>query len=53
MELQEDPNRGVAAGPIRRDHGQATGSSVLKEARSLKHSADRLKVAFILANSST
>ena len=39
-----DPNVAVTASPIRRDHGQATGILVLKEAKDLKHSANRLKV---------
>ena len=43
-----DPDEAVAASLIRRDHGKATGSSVLKEAKDLKHSADRLKVCLTL-----
>ena len=43
-----DPDGAVAGSPIRRDHGQATGSSVLKEAKDLKHSTDILKVYLIL-----
>ena len=39
-----DLDGAVATSPIRRDHGKATGSSLLKEAKDLKHSADRLKV---------
>ena len=48
-----DPDGAVATSPIRRDHGKTTGSFVLKEAKDLKHFVDRLKVTFILANSST
>ena len=43
-----DPDGAVAASPIRRDHGKATGSSVLKEAKDMKHSVDRLKVCLTL-----
>jgi len=43
-----DPDGAVAPSPIRRDHGKATGSSVLKEAKDLKHSVDRLKVCLTL-----
>ena len=46
--IGRDPNGLVAAIPIRRDHGKATGSYVLKEAKDLKHSADRLKVCLTL-----
>jgi hypothetical protein len=38
-----DPEGAVAASPIRREHGQAAGSTALKEAKDLKHTADRLK----------
>ena len=40
-----DPDREISASPIRIDHGQATGSSVLKEGKDLKHSANRLRSA--------
>ena len=43
-----DLDGAVAASPIRRDHGQATGSSVLKVAKDLKHSAEKLKVFLML-----
>ena len=43
-----DPNGEVVVGPIRGDHGKATGRSVLKEAKDLKHSADRLKFCLTL-----
>ena len=43
-----DLNGAVAASPIRRDHGKATGSSVLKEAKDLKHFTNRLKVYLTL-----
>ena len=43
-----DHDEAVAASPIRRDHGKAIGSSILKEAEDLKHSADRLKVCLML-----
>ena len=39
-----DPDGAVAASPIRRDHGKAIGSSVLKEAKDIKHSTNRLNV---------
>jgi len=38
----------VATSPIRRDHEKATRSSMLKEARDLKHFVDRLKVCLAL-----
>lgn len=38
-----DPEGAVAASPFRREHGQAAGSAALKEAKDLKHTADRLK----------
>ena len=43
-----DPDGAVAASPIRRDHGKATRSYILKEAKGMKHSADRLKVCLML-----
>ena len=43
-----DHDVAVAASPIRRDHGKATGSSVLKEAKDIKHSVDRLKFCLTL-----
>ena len=43
-----DLDREFVASPIRRDHGKYIGSSVLKEAKDLKHSADRLKVCLTL-----
>ena len=43
-----DPDGAVAASPIRRDHGKAIGSSILKEAKDLKHSTDRLTVFLTL-----
>ena len=43
-----DPDGAVVASPIRRDHGKSTGISALKEAKDMKHSADRLKVCLML-----
>ena len=34
---RRDLDRLVATSPIRRDHGKATGSSVLKEEKDMKH----------------
>ena len=45
---RRDLDRLVATSPIRRDHGKGTGSFVLKEAKDLKHFADRLKVCLML-----
>ena len=45
---ERDPNGEIVASPTRGDHGKDTGSSVLKEAKDLKHSADRLKVCLTL-----
>ena len=42
--IGRDHDGAVAASPIRRDHGKATGILVLKEAKDLKHFANRLKV---------
>ena len=46
--IGRDPEGQVVASPIRRDHGKAIGSSVLKEAKDLKHSVNRLKVCLTL-----
>ena len=43
-----DPDGAVATSPIRRDHGKSTRSSVLKEAKDLKHSTHRLKFCLML-----
>ena len=46
--IGRDHARAVVAIPIRRDHGKAKGSSVLKEAKDLKHSTEILKVFLTL-----
>ena len=43
-----DLNGAIVASPIRRDHGKATRSSILKEDKDMKHSTDRLKVCLML-----
>ena len=43
-----DLDGAVVASPIRRDHGKARGSYVLKEAKDMKHFVDRLKVCLML-----
>ena len=43
-----DPDGAAVASPIRRDHGKYTRSCILKEAKDLKHSLDRLKVCLTL-----
>ena len=43
-----DHEEAVAASPIRRDHGKATRSSILKEAKGMKHSTNILKVCLML-----